>query len=208
MRKLKLNEPKDYTHITVLLDRSGSMANIREATIDGFNTFLSDQKELPGKATITLILFDSEDPYEVVYQFMDIKDATPLTVDEFVPRAETPLLDAMGRGILDIENTINKMSREDRPDGVMFVVVTDGWENRSSEFKKDQINKMLTQKQDKEGWEILYLSADMNAINDARSYGITGQCVAAYNATPMGTADGFANVSRAASTYRGGGTAE
>jgi hypothetical protein len=56
---------QDYTHITVILDRTGSMESIRDDTIGGFNTFLKKQKTEPGTATLTLVQFDSQDPYEI-----------------------------------------------------------------------------------------------------------------------------------------------
>ena len=58
----------DYTHISIILDRTGSMQVIRDDTIGGFNTFLKDQKKQPGIATLTLVQFDSVDPYETVPQ--------------------------------------------------------------------------------------------------------------------------------------------
>jgi hypothetical protein len=96
----------DYTHISVILDRTGSMQTIRDDTIGGFNAFLEDQKKQPGQATLTLVQFDSEDPYEVIHDFKPIADIPPLTRETFVPRASTPLLDAMGRGINDLEKRI------------------------------------------------------------------------------------------------------
>jgi hypothetical protein len=45
----------DYTHIAVILDRTGSMESIRDDTIGGFNAFLSEQKQQPGKASLTLV---------------------------------------------------------------------------------------------------------------------------------------------------------
>ena len=60
---------RDYTHISVILDRSGSMESIRDDTIGGFNAFLESQKSEPGTATLTLVQFDNHDPYEVIHQF-------------------------------------------------------------------------------------------------------------------------------------------
>ena len=64
----------DYTHIAVILDRSGSMESIRDDTIGGFNAFLNEQKQQPSKATLTLVQFDDQDPYEVIHQVKTIKE--------------------------------------------------------------------------------------------------------------------------------------
>ena len=88
---------KNYTHITIILDRTGSMESIRDDTIGGFNTFLKEQKKESGTATLTLVQFDSQDPFEIIYDFKDIKKIPKLTRETFVLRASTPLLDALGR---------------------------------------------------------------------------------------------------------------
>ncbi len=75
-----------YTHITVILDRTGSMQSIRDDVIGGFNAFLQEQQALPGKATLTLVQFDSQAPYEVLCRFLSVKEAKPLTPGTYVPQ--------------------------------------------------------------------------------------------------------------------------
>src|ERR1035438_2609360 len=104
---------QDYTHITVILDRTGSMESIRDDTIGGFNTFLEQQKAEPGMATLTLVQFDTQDPYEVIHRFKRIQEVPALTRETFVPRASTPLLDALGRGINDLEAGIGQLKEEE-----------------------------------------------------------------------------------------------
>ncbi len=49
---------KDYTHVTLILDRSGSMTTIRADIVGGFNRLIEDQKQVPGHCTVTLVLFN------------------------------------------------------------------------------------------------------------------------------------------------------
>jgi hypothetical protein len=79
-----------YTHISIILDRTGSMESIRDDTIGGFNTFLEEQKKQPGMATLTLVQFDSQDSYEVIHDFKPVDEILPLTRETYVPRASTP----------------------------------------------------------------------------------------------------------------------
>src|SRR5512133_906965 len=87
----------DYTHIVVVLDRSGSMSGCRGITIEGFNTFLHKQQEVSGKGTITLVQFDNQ--YEVNYDFLPLQNAPLLNEESYVPCGMTALLDAIGRTI-------------------------------------------------------------------------------------------------------------
>ncbi|MGO9712554.1 MAG: VWA domain-containing protein, partial [Polyangiaceae bacterium] len=87
----------DVTHITVVLDRSGSMSSVAADAVGGFNTFLAQQQKLPGAATMTLVQFDHE--YQVVHEALNLRDVVPLTKETFVPRGQTALYDAVGRAV-------------------------------------------------------------------------------------------------------------
>jgi hypothetical protein len=106
---------QDYTHITVIIDRSGSMESIRADTIGGFNAFLKQQQAEPGTATLTLVQFDSGNPYEVIHGFAPIRTVPELTERTFVPRGTTPLFDALGRGINHLDRCIAEIAEDDRP---------------------------------------------------------------------------------------------
>jgi hypothetical protein len=193
---------EDYTHITVILDRTGSMESIRDDTIGGFNAFLKKQKEESGTATLTLVQFDSQDSYEVIHRFKPIGDIPELNRETYIPRASTPLLDALGRGINDLEKSLSELKEEDRPAKVVFVVVTDGQENSSQEFRKDQIEKMIKEKTEKGSWQFVFLSADLAAIGDAKSVGIHANAVLLFEKNGKGSASAWASLSNETSAFR------
>ena len=87
----------EKTHIICILDRSGSMTGIMNASISGFNEFLGKQKALSDKATITVVLFD--DQYQILYDNVDIKKAELLTSEVWFARGMTALYDAIGKTI-------------------------------------------------------------------------------------------------------------
>jgi len=192
----------DDTHITVILDRTGSMAAIRDDTIGGFNAFLDKQQAEPGTATLTLVQFDSQDPYEVIHRFQPIADVPPLNRETYVPRAATPLLDALGRGINDLERSLGELADQDRPAKVVFVVVTDGQENASREFRHDQIEKMIKEKTAKSNWQFVFLSADLAAIGDALAAGYHADRVLLYDKSDRGSASAWASLCVQTSDYR------
>lgn len=193
---------KDYTHIAIILDRTGSMESIRDDTIGGFNAFLSQQKAGPGTATLTLVQFDTQDPYEVVHKFKPIAKVPEMTRETFVPRAATPLLDAMGRGINDLEKSLAEMKEHKRPSRVIIIIITDGQENSSLEFRKDQIEKMIKEKQEKSAWQFIFLSADLAAIGDALTTGFHAASTMAYDKTAKGTAAAWVSASARIADYR------
>ncbi len=195
---------RDYTHIHVILDRSGSMESIRDDTIGGFNGLVRDQQNEPGTATLTLVQFDSQDPFEIVHRFIPIQNVPELNRKTYVPRGSTPLLDALGRGINDLERAIENMGEADRPSKVLVVAITDGQENSSREFRKDQIVKMIEERSVKDHWQFGFLSADLDAIGDAISYGIRPEAALLFQKTPHGTAAAYSALSVSISDYRSG----
>ena len=195
---------KDYTHISIILDRTGSMETIRDDTIGGFNAFLNQQRTEPGEATLTIVQFDSQDPYEVLHKFKPITDVPEMTRETFVPRAATPLLDAIGRSINDLEKSLTEIEEDERPSRIIMVIITDGQENSSVEFRKDQIEKMIREKQEKSDWQFAFLSADLAAIGDALTTGFDATSTMAYDKTAEGTVSAWVSASMRISDYRSG----
>lgn len=128
----------DLTDITLVVDRSGSMQEMRSDAEGGVNAFIADQAKEPGEALLTLVQFDTE--YEFLHSGVPIGQVPKYTL---VPRGSTALLDAVGRAINETGERLSKMDEKDRPGLVIFVVMTDGHENASKEFSKPQIKKMI-----------------------------------------------------------------
>ena len=196
---------KKTTHVSVILDRSGSMQQIKDDIIGGFNAFLTEQKKTKNKMTLTLVQFDDQGPYDVIYDMLPITKVPTLTNKAYTPRGMTPLLDCIGKGITELETQRVNMARKTRPENVVVVIITDGQENSSKEFKKDQIAKMIKDKQDL-GWQFVFLSADLNSIGDAHAYGFAGAATMAYDATAKGTGNMFRSLAINVSNYANGTT--
>ena len=193
-----------YTHICVVLDRSGSMESIREDTIGGFNAFVEEQRRSPGVATLSLVQFDTENAFEVVHSFVPLADVPRLSKRTFVPRGGTPLFDAIGRTINDTEAQIAKLAEFARPDAVIIAIITDGGENSSREFGREDIVKMLEAKEKEPGWKIVFLSADMSAVEEAVSNGIRPSRSRAFDKTGQGTREAWGTLSSEIDSLRSG----
>ena len=191
---------KDSSDISIVLDRSGSMSSIATDTIGGFNTFLREQQSVKSDATITLAQFDNV--YETVYRALDLQLAPLLTDKTFVPRGATALLDAIGRTIDETGARLAALSESERPEKVIFVILTDGEENSSSQFNAAQINAKITHQRDVYRWEFVFLGANQDAINTASQIGIGAGQALTYAADGEGASDAFESVSEKMRSYR------
>jgi hypothetical protein len=191
----------DRTHFSVILDRTGSMESIRQDTIGGFNGFLREQQAQPSPATFTLVQFDSQDPYEVLHSFTPIGMIAPLTEATYVPRATTPLFDAIGRGINDLAGRLDAMAADQRPQKIVFVIVTDGHENASREFTGEKVRQMIKQRRDA-GWQFVFLSADEEAIRDGETVGVQVDYSMAVDKSAAGSERLWKAMSTRAAHYR------
>jgi hypothetical protein len=191
---------KGYTDISIVLDRSGSMDSVKSDTIGGFNSFLKAQKEVPGEATITLAQFD--DIYEVVYEGIRLQGAPLLNDQTFVPRGTTALLDAIGRTINATGKRLAAIPETERPEKVIFVILTDGYENASREFKVEQINDMIRHQRDVYAWEIVFIGANQDAITSASQMGIQAANALTYAANTVGTQQAFSSLTQNIAAYR------
>lgn len=189
------------TDITIVLDRSGSMDVVAKDTVGGFNRFIEDQKKMPGEAVLTLVQFDTE--YEFVHKGKSISEIPSL---DFHPRGATALLDAMGRAIFDTGERLKNTPEHERPGKVVFVIITDGEENSSREYKKAQISESIKRQTDIYKWEFVFLGANQDAIREGTSFGIGAANAMTYDHNSKGMAAAFACTSNNLRSFRSGST--
>ena len=188
---------KNSIEIVGILDRSGSMQNLEEATIDGYNDFIKKQKaEGPGR--VTLAIFD--DQYDLVYEQLSLKKVPKLKNDVYYARGMTALRDAVGRTITAVHE---RYKNGKRPDKTLVFIVTDGYENASTEYTQEQIKKMI-KKRTKDGWEFFFMGANVDSFAVGRDHGIAKSHIANYTHSKIGTKDVYASASMAVLRSRQG----
>ena len=190
----------NLTELVFILDRSGSMSGLESDTIGGYNALLKKQKEEPGEAIITTVLFD--DNYELLHDRINVKGIRPITEKEYFVCGCTALLDAIGKTINKIGNVQRNTSRQERADKVIFVITTDGMENASKEYNYEKIKKMVEWQKEKYGWEFIFIGANIDAISTAAKFGISSDRAANYNADGEGTRLNYEAVSHVVSELR------
>ena len=190
----------DLTELVMILDRSGSMLGLEEDTIGGFNSMIEKQKKEEGEAYVTTVLFD--DQITLVHDRVDLKKVEPMTDKEYYVRGCTALLDAVGTTIRHID-VIQKHARsEDVPGKTIFVITTDGMENASREFTYEEIRRLIEQHRECQGWEFIFLGANMDAVTEAGRLGIRSDRAATYENDEEGTALNYRVLSSAVGKLR------
>lgn len=161
----------NLTYLKALLDRSGSMKEIKDDVEGGYDSFIAEQRKVPGECLVSLSQFDTV--YESVYRNLPIDQVPPLVIE---PRNGTALLDALARTILELGADLNSMTEDARPGAVIVPILTDGKENSSVEFVGDKglstIKAMIEEQTNRYGWLFLYLGANQDAIQVASGIGI------------------------------------
>lgn len=169
---MKNEKAKTQVYNVVILDKSGSMNSIRKAAVDGFNETLAGIKKAQEQFAetqqhyLSLVTFCSCEMRKL-YDKEPVSEATPLAMEDYTPCCCTPLYDAMGFTLTDIQKTVKEM-----PDAMVVVtIITDGLENASKEYSGQTVKKMVEDLQ-KQGWTFTYMGANQNSIEVAMSLSI------------------------------------
>lgn len=197
----------NHTAVVIILDRSGSMETIKNDVIGGFNTMMEEQKKVAGTCTVTLTQFDDDNgksDVEIVYTGKSVVDVPPL---ELVPRGGTPLLDAVGKTIVATEKHIKELAENERPDKVLVLIITDGHENASRQYKRSEIKALIERHQgEPHKWVFAYLGATADAFDEAASIGVPTSSSSPFIANTVSAGAAFAASSQNLVSMRSGGS--
>lgn len=183
------NNPKkeDEMDLVFILDKSGSMYDLVDDTIGGFNSYIDKEKEKDEKILVTLVLFDTE--YRMLYTRKPIGEVEKLTREQYYAGGCTALLDAIGKTITSLDNEVSGK--------VLFVITTDGLENSSKHFTKDKVKNLI----ESHDWEFLFIGADIDSYHEAFTLGIDEDHAANYERSSRGLGGLFNSVGRYRSAY-------
>lgn len=193
----------DYTHLAILVDRSGSMAPIAAASEEALRSMLAEQIALPGRLTVTLAQFDTE--YEVILDRVDGMNVSDSLDWSLQPRHMTALHDAMGKLIFTTGAELANLPEEERPGKVIVLIVTDGLENASREWTGPAVKELVERQTEKFSWQFLYIGANQDASAVGSALGVANNMT--YKGSNRGAAAAYATASASVSAYRGGGAA-
>jgi hypothetical protein len=211
-----------YTALVFVVDASGSMFTIAHDMEGAIESLLARQKGLPGTLTVDMVYFDA--PYlrsvpgvftyttGVVPNARPVVDngwyheahhlADPSDVNVHIePGGGTALLDALGKKIVSFGQALAALPEDERPENVIFAIVTDGEENSSQEYTWTTIQHMIQHQTEKYGWNFTYLGANQDAIAVGGNLGIAAGSTLTWNVNNVSAAtqtmDSYIATSRA-----------
>ena len=191
---------RGLTELVFILDRSGSMSGLESDTIGGYNAMLRKQAEADGEVVLTTVLFD--DAFELLHDRINLKAIMPMTDRDYFVRGSTALLDAVGKSIQKIVNVQKGTLEDERPEKTIFVITTDGLENASREYSYEKIRTLIEHQREKEGWEFIFLGANIDAVSEAKRFGIDKSRAAQFHNDQEGVELNYAVVSEAVMELR------
>ncbi len=190
----------NLTELVFILDRSGSMGGLESDTIGGFNAMIEKQRKEEGDALVTTVLFD--DAIETLHDRKPLADVPRMTEKDYFVRGCTALIDAIGDTVRRIADIHRYARPEDVPERTVFVITTDGMENASRRFTSKEVKRMIEEKKAENGWEFLFIAANIDAVETAGQIGIREDRAVNYKADEVGTGILYETLSAAVSTIR------
>lgn len=169
---MKMKTQKTIYHIVV--DKSGSMSDCIQQTINGFNEQISKIKELELEypeqlITIGLTTFNTEVDHKY---FMEVlSNAYQMDQDNYNPNGSTAMLDAMADSMKKL-SILQENSNKELPTTVVMVVLTDGYENASKFYTLKDVKEMVEEREATGSWTFSFLGATLDAADVAEKMSI------------------------------------
>jgi hypothetical protein len=187
-------------HVAFVWDMSGSMGEVRDATVEGTREYIADlqkeERELAEKhgegiyTRLSLTAFDTV--FEKWLVDMPVGEVQLNMLDKYEPRGMTALYDAVANTVTDIDAQLRAAGTPDEK--VMCVIMTDGKENSSVEYHRHQgglarLNALITAMEAKGNWTFIFLGANQDAWAVATSMGIAVGNTASYTSENQSITD-------------------
>lgn len=195
---------EDLTLIVGIVDKSASMMSMKEAAIEGWDSFIKKQAELPGEARVWLNLFSDN--------MVNVKKNEPLhegglTAESYVPEGNTALIWAVGKTIDQVGAYLAALPEDERPAKVMVCILTDGEENWSQfmpeQYKDENVKERINHQKEKYGWEFVFIAAGPDQWSQAKKWGVENDYFNV-GANAHGMKAAFATYGHRTSAYRTG----
>ena len=155
-------------HVCFVIDSSGSMSGSESDVVGGFNKTIAEQKAVKdGDCIVSLYEFDST--VKRVYLGKKLDDVGDF---DYKVGGMTRLYDGIGTAVDEVGKWLNDMDESERPSKNLIVIITDGGENSSTEYRLKDIKDRIKEQTEKYSWDFIYLGNDLSDAKDANDIGV------------------------------------
>jgi transcriptional regulator with XRE-family HTH domain len=187
--KLSSNEHTEFLYI---MDASGSMYNVTDDVIGGFNSFIDEQQLQNDRAFLTTVIFNHT--VSTLYESRDVSLVQKIDRLSYRAIGSTALFDAIGQSVIKLENRANTHK-------VLVTIMTDGYENSSRYFTRSKIKRMIETKTS-EGWEFIFAGANIDVDKVGEDIGIKKSQRLKFTSDSAGTRKIYTRLSDISTRYR------
>lgn len=174
---------KDLIELVFVLDESGSMWALTDDTINNYNKLLEERRK-EGNCIVSTIVFNKY--RKVIHDRISIDKVKNITTEDYIAGGTTALYDAVGATIDEIGRALSNTPEEERPEKVMFVIITDGEENASVEYSQNDVLERIRHQKEKYNWDFSFIGANIDAEKAANDIGICSMDAFTYSNNSIG----------------------
>ncbi len=158
----------------ILVDKSGSMSDCIDQTINGFNEQVAKIREMELEfpeqlMTIGLTTFNTH--VDHLYYMKPVEHAYKMNNENYMPNGSTAMLDAMAETMKELSQ-LQQQSNEQIPTTVVMVILTDGYENASRRYTLKNVKEMVEEREASGNWTFSFLGATLDAVDVAEQMSI------------------------------------
>ena len=158
----------------ILVDKSGSMSDCIDQTINGFNEQIAKIREMElefpeQQMTIGLTTFNTRVSH--LYYMKPVEHAYKMDERNYQPDGSTAMLDAMAETMAALSQ-LQQQSNEQIPTTVVMVILTDGYENASRRYTLKNVKEMVEEREASGTWTFSFLGATLDAVDVAEQMSI------------------------------------
>ena len=201
MQNTNSSSPPKDTEVFILLDKSGSMKETWNITVEGIKGFIEELKTTDGNVFISLATFSDE--CKLIINHKSLNDFNHDTISEVVVAGMTALDDSIINCLSTFEEILEKQLFTTNSN-VIFMIITDGQENASQLCDRNYVQKEITKRKKLMKWKFMFIGANINAIKTANVYGINQESAIQYSQNSKGISNVFGAASDSINQFRKG----
>lgn len=184
------------TNVIFILDESGSMQNTASDVRGGFNTYVNKLKDDGNEYSLSTIKFGTT--VRPLFANQPLDQAPLLTEQNYMPLDSTALYDAIGFALSEARKYWGTNEKPYGKDRFIVIIMTDGFENASKKFSKEEIAAKIKRREEAGNWTFVYMGADQDAWSVASNLGFAQGNVMSY--ASASTATMFGNLANSTTT--------